>query len=154
MSHVTVYSTDEGHENTAVIVQLDKDAPIDGSHFTALLAGSNPGNRTAWQILQPRHLSCACCSRRYTSQSRSSPDYHRRNDGSRRYFRQFALDTASEEELEMMLQEETQRIEDLEVLVRDMQNSTDDQAATLLAKLRTGTPVTELIGQHGKSIST
>lgn len=47
-----------------------------------------------------------------------------------------------------MLQEETERLVDLELLVQDMQDSTDEHAATILAKLRSGTPLDQLIGIH------
>jgi len=45
----------------------------------------------------------------------------------------------------MMLQEETEQLQDLELLIQDMQNSPEEHAAGLLVKLRTGMPTGQLI---------
>lgn len=50
-----------------------------------------------------------------------------------------------------MLQEEMERLVDLELLVQGMQDSTDEDAATLLAKLRSGTSLDQLTGIHKRA---
>ena len=45
----------------------------------------------------------------------------------------------------MMLQEETEQLQDLELLIQDMQNSPEEHAAGLLVKMRTGMPTSQLI---------
>ena len=48
----------------------------------------------------------------------------------------------------MMLQEETELLQDLELLIQDMQNSPEEHAAGLLAKLRTGMSINQLIRRY------
>jgi hypothetical protein len=53
----------------------------------------------------------------------------------------------------MMLQEETEQLQDLELLIQDMQNSPEEHAAGLLVKLRTGMPISQLIRRYFKGRS-
>ena len=45
----------------------------------------------------------------------------------------------------MMLQEETEQLRGLELLIQDVQNSPEEYAARLLFKPRTGMPISQLI---------
>lgn len=145
------YPTDERYGRATIMEPLQKRAipeklPLDISPAST---GSRPD--AAWRRPQPGHLLCACCSRSYLNRSSLSLDHQPRNKGSRKYFQQFIIDTASDEELEIMLQEEMERLVDLELLVQGMQDSTDEDAATLLAKLRSGTSLDQLTGIHKRA---
>ena len=131
--------------------ELEKSATTERLPLAASPTSASSAPDIAWMRLQVGHLICACCSRRYLSQSSLSLDHQHSNMGSRRYCRQFMLDTAFDGELEMMLHEETERLVDLELLVQDMQHGTDEDAATLLARLRAGVPLEQLVGKHTRS---
>jgi hypothetical protein len=143
-----------GHSREgATIIPPLQGAPIGRLPSAAFSVNTSLGYGTTSKNLQPDRLLCGCCSRSYTGKSSSSPDSRSRKDGSRKYFRQFVLDTASDEELEMMLQEETEQLQDLELLIQDMQNSPEEHAAGLLVKLRTGMPISQLIRRYFKGRS-
>jgi len=145
--------SDEGPEGTTVVLPLEGSATIQASSIVGNPTNSDTGYTTAWKRSHRGNVLCACCPRWYLSQSGLPLDFQSGKKDSRRYFRQFALDTASDEELEMILQEEMERLEDLELLVLNMQNSTDEHAPTILAKLRTGASMTELMGHNSEYVS-
>lgn len=136
-----------GHSREAatIIPPLQEGAPTERLPSAVFPVNTSLGYGTTSKNSQTDRLLCSCCSRSYRGESSSSPDDRSRNDGSRKYFRQFFLDTASEEELETMLQEETEQLQDLGLFIQDMQNSPEEHAAGLLVKLRTGMPPSQLI---------
>jgi hypothetical protein len=52
----------------------------------------------------------------------------------------------------MMLQEIKEQLQDLELLIQDMQNSSDEHAAALLTQLRTGVPISQLMERHERNL--
>lgn len=136
-----------GHsrEGATIVPPLQGGAPTERLPSAAFPVNTSLAYGTTSWNLQPDRLLCSCCSRSYIGKSSSSSDDRSRNDGSRKYFRRFVLDTASDEELEMMLQVETEQLQSLELLIQDLQNSPEEHAAELLVKLRTGMPTSQLI---------
>lgn len=59
-----------------------------------------------------------------------------------------AMNSASDEDLERMLHEETERVNTLERFLRKLQTSTSARANTLLAELRLEASVDELLVQQ------
>lgn len=139
---------DYDHEGASTTTPLTEGGPTGNSPLAAFPASASSSYGITNKKLNPDDLLCSCCSRRYVSKLSLSPDERSRNDGSRRYFRQFVLDTASDDELEMMLQEAMEQLQDLELLIRDLQNSSEEHAAAQLLKLRTGISISQLMELH------
>ena len=139
-----------GHsrEGAPIIPPLQGGARTERLPLAAFPVNTSLAYGTTSKNLQPDRLLCSCCSWSYIGKSSSSSDDRSRNDRSRKYFRQFVLDTASDEELEMMLQVEMEQLQGLELLIQDLQNSPEEHAAGLLMKLRTGMPTSQLIRRY------
>ena len=141
-------SYDNSREGSTIIPHLQGGAPTERLPSAEFTVNTSLAYGTTSKNLQPDPLLCSCCSRGYIGKSSSSSDDRSRNDRSRKYFRQFVLDTASDEELEMMLQVEMEQLQGLELLIQDLQNSPEEHAAGLLMKLRTGMPTSQLIRRY------
>lgn len=52
----------------------------------------------------------------------------------------------------MMLQEMTEQLQDSELLIQDMQNSSEEHASARLVQLRKGIPISRLMESHKRNL--
>lgn len=71
-----------------------------------------------------------------------------RRDYNWKLVQQHAMDSASDEDLERMLREETDRVNTLARFLEELQTSTFARSNTLLAELCLGVPIDELVQQQ------
>lgn len=74
------------------------------------------------------------------------------NKSNRETLEQRQLNTAPDEELERLLEVQTKRMEDMESLIQEMRSNTNEHATLLLAKLRAGASICELLGHNVKAV--
>ena len=96
-------------------------------------------------------MSFVSCPERHLDIPGQSAERQAESKSNQETLKQRLSDTASDDELERLLQEQTRRVKDMEILIREMRSNTNEHATVLLAKLRTGVSVCELVGNHMKA---
>lgn len=97
-------------------------------------------------------MPCASCLERHLDPLGQSAEHQPESKSTREALKHLTLDIASDDELEKLLQEQTKRVEDMEILIRDMRSNTNEHATVLLAKLRMGASMCELLGHNVKGV--
>lgn len=96
-------------------------------------------------------MSFVSCPERHLDIPGQSAERQPESKSNRETLKQRPLDTASDDELERLLQEQTRRVKDMEILIWEMRSNTNEHATVLLAKLRMGVSVCELVENHMKA---